>query len=375
VNFSVKKCEIPKSEAKMAQPEPKDSINVTVAKLITDWLDLHKDETFDLDMLCRQLDITARDARSAVSKRLSRLVDQKVLEKNNRNYRYANTDITHIDWTHSPEQYFDITFPSSHHPDDLSYFDFENAVRLSTGSLIVIAGVGNAGKSTWSRNMLWDNMHKFHCVYMSSETTGAAFRRYANRMTWANPMKTDKPDEAVFELIERYRDFQDITKNGVFSIVDWLDSPEGKFYLIGQDMHRIKDKNPDGITLINIQKDPGKALGRGDTFSKELASLYLTIDYDKEHNLNRLTVEKAKEWVGDHDPNNKVYGFQITDFGTQLSNIREIKKCKACYGFGRKGNTECVSCNGVGWVDGYRVTHKPIESEQTQLEVEDEIPF
>jgi hypothetical protein len=348
----------------MSEIESKDGINATITKLLEEWLTYHKDETFDLDTICRQLECTSRDARTAISKRLSRLVSQKILEKTNRIYRYVVIDKKILDWHNAKEEYFPLALPSNHNPGDLSYFGFSDAVKVEPGSLVVVAGSTNAGKSALCRNLLWDNMHSIHCQYLSSETTGAAFRRYANRMVWANPMNGEgKP---VFELIERYRNYQDIIVPDGLNIIDWLNIESGEWYRIGTEMQKIKEKLASGIAIIAIQKDPGKEVGRGGTFSNELASLYLTIDYDKPHNLNWITVKKAKEWMGDHDPNGRIYGFEITDYGTQFSNIREIHKCTGCYGTGKTRGGECMACSGIGWVDGYCCRKEPLEQECQQ---------
>ena len=344
-----------------------------ISKLIDEWMPLHQGETFDLDIICRQLEITSRDGRTQASNKLNNLVRTKILEKNNRIYRPINNNIKYIDWVTSKEDYFKITFPSNHHPDDETYFQFADAVRISPGSVIVIAGVGNAGKSCFCRNILWDNMHSIHSVYFSSETTGAAFKRYADTMKWSSPFNGDgKP---VFELVERYRDYQDVIQPDSLNIIDWLNIESGEFYRIGIEMQKIKEKIHNGLVVIAIQKDPGKDLGRGGTFSKELASLYLNLDYDKEHNLNRLTIDKSKEWVGNHDPNNKIYGFEITDYGTQVANIRDIKKCDGCYGSGKSGKSVCLKCDGVGWINGFR-SHKNQQPELMEASDDsDKLPF
>ncbi len=331
----------------------KEEIYKTVSALIDSWLENHNDETFDLDYICRHLEISSREGRTQVSNKLNYLVKKKFLSKHNHIYRYINKVTKGIEWVDIKDSYLGFAFPSNHQESDLTYFSFANSVRLSEGSLVVIAGVGNGGKSVTCRNILWDNMHNYPTLYMSSETTGASFRRYAQNMTWQNPLGTDgKP---VFTLIERYRDFQDVVQDGHLNIIDWLDIESGEYYRIGQELKEIKEQNPHGITVVSIQKDPQKELGRGATFGKELASVYLTIDYDSEHDLRRMKVVKAKEWVGNIDPNNKIFGFNIVNFGSQFANIREIKKCKHCYGSGRSHGADCVDCNGVGWIDVYSV--------------------
>jgi hypothetical protein len=281
-----------------------------------------------------------------------------------------------LDWTSvQSENYFPLSFPENHTENDLTYFGFADAVRLSPGSLIVIAGQSNAGKSCFARNLVWENLDRDYSIQlMVSETTTTAFARYAQRMTWRKPLKENGTPK--FELVERFRDFKDIVMNGSLTIVDWLDMPDGDYYRIGTRMQEIKEQNPDGITVILIQKDGSKEDGRGGMFSRELASLYLTMDYRKlpneEDYINWITVKKAKEWVGEHDPNNRAYAFAIANYGTQFTNIREIKKCSKCYGHGVVGKNECLNCSGTGIVEVYRVTRQPIQS---PLAENPDVPF
>lgn len=342
----------------MTESKANEGLYKQVSKLVDDWILMHQDETFNLDTICKQLEVTSRDARTAVTTKLWHLVKDGKLEKNNTIYRYINTIYKEEEWWKAAENYFPLNFPSNHHNDDNSYFGFADCIKLTAGSLLVIAGQTSAGKSAFCRNLLWDNMHQKHCRYMVSETSSSSFRNYANRMTWENWQNGDtKP---CFEFIPRYKDFQDIILPDAINIIDWLDIPSGEYYRIGQEMQKIKEKLNNGIAVIAIQKDGNKDYGRGGTFSIELASVYLTIDYDREHNLNWLMVKKAKEWTGEYDPNNKIYGFQITDYGTQFSNIREIRKCKDCYGSGKSRGNECVACSGTGWIDGYRAIKNKI---------------
>ncbi len=52
-----------------------------VASLVREWLEIHKGEKFNLDTICRQLNILERDNRKFVAIELSRKVHQGKLEK------------------------------------------------------------------------------------------------------------------------------------------------------------------------------------------------------------------------------------------------------------------------------------------------------
>jgi hypothetical protein len=330
-----------------------------ISKLVDNWLELHKDEEFDLDIICRHLQINERENRNLVTIKLAREVKQGKLEKSKRLYRYIDNNINYINWWEikDPDQYVNINFPSNHQAKDLSYFSLQDIVRMSAASVGVIAGETNAGKSVWARNLVWDNMDIHHVRYLVSQTSAAAFARYARNMTWANPMKDHNTPK--FEVIERYEDFQDLILPDAFNIVDWLDADKIDYYKIGALIKAMQVKLRNGLLWVMIQKNSGTDWGDGGIKSAKWADVYLTISHNKEKNFTRLNVQKAKEWIGNHDPNGKVYGFEIVNYGSQLANIREVKRCPKCWGSGRdKQNNECYNCAGIGYLDVSRVIKK-----------------
>jgi hypothetical protein len=324
-----------KNEAKL-----EDITYKKVSVLVDKWLELHKGETFDLDLICRQLQITERENRHYVSQKLSYEVQVGKLEKSNRIYRYINKDKDIIDWYNSNiEETINIKFPKGR---DGTKFGFDGCVCISPGDIIVVAGVSNMGKTTFAQNFLWENMDNFPCVLMGNEYTPVKFKRRISRMTWNNPLKEDgKPK---FELIRRLDNWSDIIEPDKITIIDWISLPANELYNIGHVIQGIQSKVGNGIALIVLQKDESSNLGRGRAFSEELASLYLTIDK------GRMTVRKAKEWF-EHDPNREVYGFDITNGGVEFRNIQPLIKCSYCKGTGQYKGGECFICHGSGYVD------------------------
>jgi len=310
-----------------------------VSAIVDRWLEVHKGETFDLDLICRQLQITERDNRHLVVQKLSYEVSIGKLEKSNRIYRYINKDKDIIDWYNSSvEQTLNINFPKGR---DGTKFGFDGCVCISPGDIIVVAGVSNMGKTTFAQNFLWENMDNYSCVLMGNEYTPVKFKRRISRMAWNNPLKEDSTPK--FELIKRLDNWSDIIERDKITIIDWIALPANELYNIGHVIQGIQSKVGNGIALIVIQKDEASNLGRGRAFSEELASLYLTIDQGK------MTVRKAKEWFG-HNPNREVYGFDITNGGVEFRNIRLLVKCFSCHGSGRYKGGECFACNGSGYI-------------------------
>lgn len=313
---------------------------------VHEWLALHQGENFDLDTVCRQLEIRGADNRHHVVKKLAYEVERGRLEKSDpraraRMYRYINKEVRYIDWLNTNvSKTINVKWPYS--ISDNTRFSFDGHVCISPGDLIVLAGVSNMGKTAFVLNFLWANMDEYSCRLMGNEYTPAKFKRRVANMTWANPVNAD--GVAKFELIERRDNWKDIIEPDKINIIDWLNLPGNELYSIGNILDGIQSKLDEGIALVVIQKDEASVLGRGRSFSEELSSLYFTIDK------GRLTVRKAKEWY-QYNPNGDVYGFELVRGGTEFKNIRKIKKCSNCHGSGNYKGQDCYPCRGTGYVD------------------------
>jgi hypothetical protein len=58
------------------------------SKAVEDWLELHQDEEFDLDKICRQLEIHDAGKRNLITIKLAHEVKAGKLEKSKHLYRY-----------------------------------------------------------------------------------------------------------------------------------------------------------------------------------------------------------------------------------------------------------------------------------------------
>ena len=316
----------------------------SISALVDQWLLLHTGERFDLDTICRQLNLTERDARNLVTIKLAYEVKKGNLEKSKHIYIYVNKEIKNIEWFNSvSDDVLDIRFPYSHK--DGTSFNFNKNVIIRPADLIVVAGVSNKGKSTFARNFLWENMDNFPCRMMVNEYAPGRFKSVVARMDWYSPMNSD--GNPKFELIERHEEWQYAIEPDYVNIVDWINLKDN-FYEIGRIMEGIQERLRGGICMIVLQKGEGKDLGRGGDFSRDLASFYVSIDS------GRLTVVKAKE-TAKYYLDGRSYGFEIVDSGAGFAGIQEVVKCPPCSGTGEKwekgvGKTTCQRCNGKGFI-------------------------
>ncbi len=312
-----------------------------ISALVDEWMEFHKGETFDLDLICRQLQLNERQHRHLVSIKLAYCVEHNKLEKINRLYRTIDNTIKYIEgwWGDRGEEgdeTIDLTFPKGH---DETGFSFQGEIMVYPSDILVVAGVSNKGKSCFVLNTLVENMDKYQCRLMGNEYDARKFRDRMKYFNWVEFVNDGKPK---FELIERYENHKDIIAPDAINIIDWLNLGDN-FWQISKILEGIKSKLHKGIAIVVIQKSEGKTLGRGGDFSRDLASVYFTIDHQ------RLTVEKVKSYKR-IDPNGKMYSFTIEDHGSKFMGIHEVKRCAPCRGTGKFGVKDCANCIGTGYI-------------------------
>ncbi len=330
-----------------------DKIDKIVWGKVDQWLIYHKGERFDLDLICRQLDAKNAITRQSVAKKLAYEVQKDRLRKQDKLYSYVDRSVKVIDWIHAePEAVFPLRWPVGRDhdgcPDD-TLFGFDGISEIPEKSIIVIAGISNFGKTTFALNVLWETMDTMPCVYMSNEMTAPDFRAKATDMTWGNPITPT--GEPKIEVIERFDGWADVIRPDACNIIDWINLGDN-FYLIGQILSNIKQRLRKGIAVCVIQKEEGRNLGRGGGYSRDLATMYLTIDGTSAGGdyHPRLTVVKAKRIRkgSRYNPNGKTFSFGLWG-GVGISNIRPATICGMCAGNGLCHGSVCKSCDGKGY--------------------------
>ncbi len=304
------------------------------------WLSIHGGETFTLDNICRHLEISERENRYYVAVKLSKEVAKGRLEKVNRTYRYINKDFKPIEWfRYAAQDVLPLAWPYSHA--DGSRFGFDGHLNIRPNDIVVVAGESNRGKSTFCRNLLWENMDRFPCRMLVNEWSPGRFVDVISRMGWASGLKEDGTPK--FELLECYRDWKYAVRPGAVNIIDWL-TVKDHFWEIDDVLEGIQQQLGGGVAVVAIQKAGDKAYGEGGSYSERHAALYLSIGREV------LTVKKAKDWRG-VNPDGQHYGFSIVDYGAQFAHIRPVAKCPKCQGRSLAQGTPCAQCGGTGYVD------------------------
>jgi hypothetical protein len=303
----------------------------------------HKGETFDLDMICRHLDLSDAQLRHDAVRKLSYELGKKgqqLLEKSNRLYKVLDNTITYIDWVNADASAsFPVLWPCSHQ--EPSSFGFEGFIKIAPRDLIVLGGETNKGKTAMCLNILWDNMDDHPCTLMGNEYTPSRFKSRISRMTWRDPL--DGKGKPKFDLIEAFSDWKYKIKPDNLNIIDWI-SLEGEHYMIDSVLKGIQERLEKGIAVISLQKSEGSNSPVGGHFAEDRASVVLTM-MD-----GHLKVKKAKEWSG-FNPNGKMWAYDIQEGGTQFVDIHEVASCHKCAGSGKFRGGVCDICNGKTYIE------------------------
>lgn len=236
-----------------------------------------------------------------------------------------------------------------------SEFGIDDMVEVFAGDLILITGDTNYGKTSIALSIMGENLDLLPTILMGSEYTAdnrkasPKFKRRMRRMNWVNWKNGD--GKRRFELLPVGADYEDYIEADHHNVIDWISLP-GEYYLIDRVMKAIKDRTGVGVATLVLQKNKGQEFAEGGQRSERYADVVLKIDPFGEGE-SLLTVGKVKAPKG--RATGRTFAFSIVDYGANLHNIREVVKCRKCWGKGyiRSGqnNTRCPECGGRKYVD------------------------
>uniref|UniRef100_A0A6M3KUK5 Uncharacterized protein n=1 Tax=viral metagenome TaxID=1070528 RepID=A0A6M3KUK5_9ZZZZ len=248
----------------------------------------------------------------------------------------------------------DFRFPRNYNEDQQS-FGIEDCVEIFPGDMILISGRSNYGKTCMALSLMGENLPLMYAVLMGSEYTASngkispKFKRRMRRMDWVNWV-TDE-GKPRFDLMPVGADYEDYIKPDCLNVVDWI-SLNGEYYLIDRVMKSIKDRVGHGVAVVVIQKNKDAEFGEGGERTERYADVHLRIDAFGESE-SLLTIGKVKSPKG--RASGRTWAFGVTDYGANFIDIREVVKCRTCWGKGWKkmGATSipCPVCYKKGYVD------------------------
>jgi len=251
--------------------------------------------------------------------------------------------ITRLD--NENETPLDFRFPRNYNEEE-SEFGFEDSLEVFPGDMILVTGRSNQGKTTMALSIMAENLGLMPAFLMGSEYTAAdgkispKFVRRLKRMNWSNLLNDD--GTFGFSLLPVGSDYEDYVEPDCLNIIDWI-SLNGEYYLIDGVMKKIKDRVGNGVAVVVLQKNKDAEFGEGGERTQRYADVELRIDSLGE-NESMLTIGKVKSPKG--RATGRTWAFSITDYGANFSDIREIVKCRNCWGKGwKKQGTTSIPCN------------------------------
>lgn len=271
---------------------------------IEDWI-LETRGNFTSRELYVELHLKTKEEKKRLRNKLNYLVKQGDIERTgNKNGVFCKINkITYVDFKNSDsEELFDIEWP-------LRLHDF---VQIPKKSIVIVAGVPNAGKTTFLFNVIHANMQKYHnqIVYLSSETsTSTAHRKILS-------FKSFPVDEWHFKMVDCQENWHQKIHPNMLNIVDYLEIHD-EFYKIGNYIQKIHNAlGEEGIAIIALQKNAQRDMGKGGFCTLEKAQLYLSL------NSSSLTIVKSKHWTSKKDPHGLTFNFKL-DNGARFVSTKE----------------------------------------------------
>lgn len=299
--------------------EPEYNYKNLSARIEADWYPYHENEWFTHTDICNYFQWPDPKIRQLVSRKLyydcTEMTEPR-LEKQGKAFRLVDRELEELKWDEADtKDVYRLKFPYDSETGE--GFPFENHIYLPPKSLVVIAGVSNAGKTTFLQNMLVRNMDDFECFYFTSEMSPPAFKRRMNPFEEWYSLR-DKDGKPKFKVYDKTDNFHDVIKPNGLNFVDYLDvNNEAEYFKMKPYLKRIKHVLCRGIAVVALQKPPGRPDAYGGSNLRGDTDLYLAMDFGK------LTVVKAKDWQG-VNPNGKMYKFGINAGGAMFTGIEEV---------------------------------------------------
>ena len=206
-------------------------------------------------------------------------------------YRLIETTSETIDWVNASEDEYHVHLP----------LGLSKIVQVLPKSIIVLAGVPNAGKSALCLETIRLNQDKLKINYFSSEMGPTKLKSRLRRFE-----NVEFPTGWKFNALYRSEGWADALTPfpDDLNIIDYVEL-SNDVYIVGDILKGIFNSLKGGIAIVCLQKKYGADMGRGAEFSLEKPSLYLSVEKGK------AKIIKAKEWRGETNPNGKQMTFKL----------------------------------------------------------------
>lgn len=273
-----------------------------IAQEVREFINQTEGGWFSTGQIYTRLHLSTRQDKKNVVTELIREKEKGTIESHPRKdgyYRKIICESEYLDWQSASTKEIAFLWP----------LEMEKlGMDFLPGDLIVVAGDQNAGKTTWILDFIRLNMTTKVINYYTSEMNASRLKRRLAEFKHV--------DEWIFTPYHRASNWADAVRKypDDINIFDFLEVHDDFYREVGRTLFEIHKATIGGISIVAIQKDADKPLGRGKGFGMEKAVLYLTIDHGK------MKIMKAKSWKeGFRNPNYRCHDFKIINGAEFLS--------------------------------------------------------
>ncbi len=224
------------------------------------------DRDFSVTQLDKELGIVTTRDMAARRKALSRRKDTLVEKVGRRDgwWRRIDTDVEIMDFDEPEGETHPLFLP----------FDLHNLVKIFEGNIILVSGEFNSGKSLFAMTTLVMNKNRVPIRYMSSEMKVPEIKA---RFKWFDIDKSCYWPDGNCKYLALKNNLPSLLLPDGLNIIDYLEFPEGNYYLASEYMKQIHDKLKKGIAIVCIQHKVGAALPRSADLVMEKPRLALAL--------------------------------------------------------------------------------------------------
>lgn len=365
---------------------------VNLSAAIQDWI-MSSAGSFTIEQLDNELGLRTRLEKKNRSQILQRLVGTNFATRararvyNNNNININNNkeiilkkdsnknNIYHIISTSM--DWIDLSFPTESNFPIILPFELDKKISIPPKSIIVIAGTTNSAKTALILNILRLNLKSnFEKLFLVSEGAGEIKGRIKS---FGDPIDLWKDNVMIASQSDNFDiAIENYNRDGL-TCIDYLEPPEGQYYLLTNQIRTIYDCLDSGVALIALQKRSNQIMGRGGEGTAEKARLYITVDFlcsCQKSVVCAISLTKVKQSLDDNMQGKELHfrlerGSKITPLTDWMfSNRVNREKCireyenedaQKTYKKIEEGDYIFRTANGNGQIKMVRITRKQAE--------------
>lgn len=311
----------------------------SLSQMIEDWVRSNEGK-FQVSQIDNEFNLKTRQEKNNRSYILNRLAKQGLIRKEGQRsgeWRIVAKDCEPMDVFGSGVEKIQIPLP----------LGISEMVNVYPGSIVVIAGSSNSGKSSMALNFIHacfaylstlreryniystlaclsktrkkpETFAEYLAEYMNPQSQEAEVHYFNSEM--AGPEMRDRleafpggaEDFRKVNFWKRSGDFADAIRPNGINVIDYMEAYD-EFWKVGQWINEIHKELNRGIAVIVLQKKKGNEIGRGGELTIEKPRLYLSLESNPPHG-GICKIVKAKSFPDPNDnPNGKEIDFKLVN--------------------------------------------------------------